>query len=282
LQGDTIVVGAARADLAGNVDQGAVYSFTRSSESGGDAWSEGQKLVAEDGVAESLFGRSVALGLNMLLAGAPGSEIGASLEQGAVYVFARDGNVGPWNEQQKLLAEDGAAGDTFGEAVAVAGNWAGVGAYLADIGDTADQGAGYIFARAGGVWGERQKLVAGDGTTGDYFGFSVALDGNRAVIGAVLADIGGRIDRGAAYVYAVDGASWWWEQKLPAGESVADNSSSSGAYDYFGFSSALDGDTALVGAIWAGVAGDEGAGQAHFFSREQGYFGLYLPMGWNQ
>lgn len=265
LDGDTIVAGAALADVVSNVDQGAVYSFALS----GGVWVEQQKVVAGDWQAGALFGRSLALQGNSLLVGAPGSAIKGDDEQGAAYYFTRAGSDEPWNEQQKLLAADGEAGDFFGAAAAMAGNSAMIGAYLADIGETADQGAAYLFGRSGGVWSQRQKLAAADGAAGDYFGYSVALDGAMAVVGAPQADIGGRADQGAAYVFAAGDDSWLWEQKLLAGDGVGG--------DYLGFSAALNGETGLLGAIRAAVAGNEGQGRVYFFSRERGYFGYYLP-----
>ncbi len=275
LDADSLAVGAARADVAGKEDQGAVYAFTR----GAAGWSEQQKLVAADGAAGAFLGRSLALEGDRLLAGAPGTADGANVEQGAAYFFSRSGFGAPWAEAQQLAAADGAAGDAFGEALAMAGGYALISAHLAGIGAADDQGAAYVFVLAGAVWSEEQKLVAVDGMAGDQFGYALALDEGRAVVGAILADVGGRPDRGAAYVYGLAGDEWAWEQKLPAGESTGGQGR---ANDYFGYAAALDGNTALLGAIWAGGSGDEGPGQVHFFSRDKLYLGHYLPALCNQ
>jgi hypothetical protein len=107
---------------------------------------------------------------------------------------------------------------------------------------------------SGASWTEQQKLVASDGAAGDHFGFSVALSGDTALIGANQDDS----RRGAAYVFVRSGTTWTEQQKL-----VASNRSEN---DGFGASVAISGDTALVGA-----SGDNSGaflgGSAHVFVR---------------
>jgi uncharacterized protein (TIGR03437 family) len=62
-------------------------------------------------------------------------------------------------------------------------------------------GAAYVFVRSGTTWSEQQKLTALDGKSGDFFGASVAIDGNTVVAGAAGADVGANEDQGAAYVF---------------------------------------------------------------------------------
>ena len=123
-------------------------------------------------------------------------------DAGAVYPLAID----PLVQQAKLTASDGAANDQLGNSVALSsdGNTALVGAVFADIGSNTDQGAAYVFVRSGSTWAQQAKLTASDGAANDQFGFSVALssDGNTALVGAWLADIGSNTDQGAAYVFA--------------------------------------------------------------------------------
>ena len=68
-----------------------------------------------------------------------------------------------WSLQQKLMASDGAASDTFGYSVAISGNTAVVGSYLDDIGDNANQGSAYVFVRSGTTWTQQQKLTVHNG-----------------------------------------------------------------------------------------------------------------------
>jgi hypothetical protein len=85
-----------------------------------------------------------------------------------------------------------------------------------------------------------QKLLAGDSAVSDQFGWSVAVDGDTAVIGAVGDDDKGE-DSGSAYVFvrAADG-TWNQQTKLTADDGVAK--------DYFGVRVSVSGDTAVIGA----------------------------------
>ena len=87
-------------------------------------------------------------------------------------------------QQAKLLASDGAAGDIFGRSVSVDGDTVVVGA------DNDDGiGSAYVFTRSGTTWTEQQKLTPGaDGGAGDQFGKSVSVDGDTVVVGANLDD----------------------------------------------------------------------------------------------
>ena len=93
------------------------------------------------------------------------------------------------NETQKLVAIDAGAGDEFGDDVAFDKDIAVIGAMRDDDGG-ANSGSAYIFERdpLTGVWSQHTKLSASDPSAYDYFGISVALDGNTAVIGAFYDD----------------------------------------------------------------------------------------------
>ena len=166
-----------------------------------------------------------------------------------------------YNEIKKLTASDAEAGDLFGGRVAVSGDTAAVGARFEDAGGE-DAGAAYIFQRdEGGAdnWGEVTKLTASDATAGDFFGFSVAVSGDTAVVGAHGEDTGGTF-AGAAYVFerGEGGADNWGQvEKLTASDPET--------LDQFGVSVAVSGDTAVVGAI-QGDAGDSNTGSAYVFS----------------
>jgi hypothetical protein len=108
----------------------------------------------------------------------------------------------------KLVAPDAQAGDLFGNAVAISGDYAIVGAYQEDggAGDSLDRaGAAYIFHRTGdNSWDDGVKLVASDAQAGDRFGVSVGISGDYAIVGAREED-GGAGDplsnAGAAYIF---------------------------------------------------------------------------------
>jgi len=235
LSGDTALVGASGDD--GNM--GSAYVFVNS----GGAWGFAAKLTASDGAGGDRFGYSVALSGDTALVGASGDESG----QGSAYVFVEPG--GGWTTTSaytaKLTASDGATGDSFGISVALSGDTALVGAYGDNI-SISDEGSAYVFVEPGGGWAsgtETAKLTASDGDTGDRLGWSVALSGDTALVGAYFNNVGFNTDQGSAYVFVESGGGW------ATGTETAELTASDGATsDWFGWSVALDGDTALVGA----------------------------------
>ena len=91
--------------------------------------------------------------------------------------------IDPWLQQAKLTADDDAAGDQFGNSVAVSGDTAVVGAYANDDGGSTS-GSAYVFVRSGTTWSQQAKLTASDAAAGDQFGYEVAVSGDTAVVGA--------------------------------------------------------------------------------------------------
>ena len=251
LSGNTILVGSHSDDLEGTDDAGSAYVFRWDSET----WVEQAKLTAGDAEVGDRFGKSVSLNGNIVLVGADEAGAGGA---GSAYVYRWDGS--EWTEQAKLTAGDGAAGDALGYHVDLSGNAALVGAVTDDVGGNIDAGSAYIFHWDGETWLEEAKLTASDGGASDTFGFSVALSGNTALVGARLHDVGGNDFAGSAYVYSWDGIEWTEQAELTASDGAA--------IDYFGTTVALAGDTALVGAIFSEVGGIINAGAAYVFRLE--------------
>ena len=160
------------------------------------------------------------------------------------------------NEIQKLLASDGAAGNQFGNPVAVDGDTAVIGV-SADDDNGGDSGSAYVFTRDAGVWTEQQKLAASDGAAGDLFGVSVAVDGDTAVIGAFFDDDNG-INSGSAYVFTRSGTAWTQQAKLTASDGAAG--------DRFGDSIGISENTMVVGTPFDDDIGND-SGSAYIFQR---------------
>ena len=112
--------------------------------------------------------------------------------QGAAYVFTCSGSPCTWTQKQELTAADGASRDEFGTRVAVSGN-------TIMIGNNSSRGAAYVFTCSGTpcTWTQQQELTAADGARGDEFGYSVAMSGNTAIIGAAYKNS----YQGAAYMF---------------------------------------------------------------------------------
>lgn len=104
---------------------------------------------------------------------------------------------------------------------------------------------------------ESAKLVANDPAAQDHLGYSVAIDGNTAIVGAYQKD-GANLDAGAAYIYLRSGATWAQQQKL-APAALSESAS-------FGRAVAIVGETVAVGA----PSDDNtlaGAGAVYVFTR---------------
>ena len=142
---------------------------------------------------------------------------------------------------QKLLADDGVAGDLFGGNVSISGDTAVIGASRDDD-KGKDSGSAYVFVRAAdGTWKQQAKLTAEDGAAEDEFGNRISISGDTALIGT-KSGIETKHDAIYVFVRAADG-TWSQQAKLiPPPESDWGLTS-------FRRSISLSGDTALIGAI---------------------------------
>lgn len=140
-------------------------------------------------------------------------------------------------QSAKLTASDGVDQDSFGLEVAVSGDTAVVGTYNMDLNEN-EVGSAYVFVRSSNVWTEQARLTApGGGQVRDYFGVSVAVSGDTAVIGQYAAN---GLDAGSAYVFVRSGTTWTQQAKLTAADAFAGDS--------FGLDVSVSGSTAVVGA----------------------------------
>lgn len=318
LYGDTIAVGAPFEDSSttgvnggGRGDNsafnaGAVYVYERA----GNAWTQTAYVKASNTDAGDNFGQSVALWEDTLLVGAP-LEDGASsgvngneanngaADAGAAYVFERAGGV--WSQAAYLKGSSSDAGDRFGDAVALQGSTAVVGAPFEDGAGTGvnasranngatDSGAAFVYDGTGGAWSLTHYLKASNTGAGDRFGEGLAIDFEDAgqvmtiMVGApfersasVGFDGGQRdnslIQAGAVYVY-----------RAAYGDPLAQihyvKASNTGIGDQYGTSMCLDGTVVVVGApIEAsgaqGIGADEGNNRA---GGAGAAYGLFIPL----
>lgn len=233
------IVGSACDDDMGT-DSGSAYVFRWD----GSNWVQHQKLIVPDGVTGDWFGCSVAMSGDYAIVGARYGDSNAT-DSGSAYVYCRDGT--DWPLQAKLTAKDGFSGACFGISVSIDGNKAIVGAFC-----DRDGGATYIFRRDGTCWSQELKLMALDSAPGDAFGRSVAIEADKAVIGADGFD-----SKGSAYVFKWEGNEWVQEQKLVAPDAEA--------YDWFGRSVSINGDRLVVGSYWDDDKGAD-SGSAYVFN----------------
>ena len=219
MSGDTILVGA-----VGNAGGGAVYVFTRS----GTAWTQQAKLIPADLAAGDNLGISVSIDGDTAVIAGNTKDSG----KGAAYVFVRSGAT--WTQQAKLTASDATSGDAFGRSVSLNGDTV----LISAVGRNSFQGVAYVFTRSGTTWTQQAMLVSSDPAPSDAFGLSVSLSGDTALIGAYAKN---KV-QGAVYVYERSGTNWTQQAKLLR----TDNTIAG-----FGFSVAVEGDTAVAGGLGA-------------------------------
>lgn len=185
ISGSTAIVGAPLDDDAGS-KSGSAYLFDITT---GNLL---HKLTATDAAAGDEFGWSVSISGNTAIVGAARND-DAGNESGSAYLF--DVNTG--DQLFKLTSNDADAEDFFGRAVDISGNTAIIGAFADDDNGSAS-GSAYVFNTSTG--NQLLKIKAEDASRGDWFGYSVSISSDVAVIGSIFDDdIAG--NSGAAYLF---------------------------------------------------------------------------------
>ncbi len=250
ISGDFVVVGA-HLDRTSGVFFGSAYTFHWN----GTVWTSKTKLLAFDRAMGDLFGTSVSISGTSIVVGAPGDDSASLLNTGSAYVYGWNGTA--WVHKQKIVAFDAAATDELGESVAISGDLIVAGSRLDDDFGS-NSGSAYAFRWNGTSWVLEQKLRATDGAASDFFGDSVAADGDAIVVGSNGDDDRGSAS-GSAYAFHWNGASWV-EHKLLASDGAA--------ADSFGSSVTVSGDVIAVGSP---LDDDRGlnSGSAYVYSCEQ-------------
>ena len=262
ISGDTIVVGSF-GDTHNGIRSGSAYVFVRN----GASFIQQQKLLPNDPGEDDEFGNSVAISGDTILVSSfrgilpPGTRGGNP--GGSVYVFVRQGGV--WTQQQRIVRNGAQArdGGLFGSALAIDGDTfiAGEPSATDPSGTYYGAGAAYFFTRNNGVWAQQQRISP---TENGKFGYAVALNGGRAVVGTPFASDTAMFD-GSAFVFARNGTTWELEQKLTPSDPFEQR--------IFGTSVAIEGDRIFVGAPGSGANHFSTAG-AYLFERTAG--------GWSQ
>jgi hypothetical protein len=248
IDGDYALIGAPHKSGA-YYSSGAAYVFFRD-QGGTDNWGEVKKITADDPHLNQELGRDVAIDGDLVIAGS----------SGAAYLYSRQDD---WGQIKKLVGSDTQSGDDFGNAVAISGDCAAGGAHNKS-GAGENRGAAYIFNRdqgGSGNWGEIKKITASDAHDMDEFGYSVAIHGDYALVGApYAADLFN--SQGAAYFYSRNqgGANAWGELKKVMASDTEDG-------DVFGSSVGIAGDYAIAGAPFEDGPGED-RGAAYLFKKD--------------
>ena len=181
-------------------------------------------------------GSSLAMSHEVLVIGCPDDPASGG-SAGAVRVYRWSG--WDWDEESVLRPAANATGDRFGAAVSLSGSRVAVGAPYDDAAG-ADAGAVHVYEHEDDIgWQHTATLTAPGGMTADHFGWSVAIDGDRLLVGARDAD-GAGTGSGDAYAFQFDGSTW------STGVSVRPTAVA--AYDRFGTAVAISSSVGCVGA----------------------------------
>ena len=259
---------------------GAAYVFRRTN----SVWAQEAYLKASNADSPDQFGDSgsvaisgdtIVVGANQessnqttITNGTTASADNSKMNSGAAYVFKR--TVSEWQQEAYLKAPNTDASDYFGRVISLSGDTIVVAAYVEDSNQTtitngvtasadnirSGSGAAYVFKRSSSTWAQEAYLKAPNADVNDYFGFGLSISGDTLVVstrdedsnqttitnGTTASADNSKTSSGAAYVFRRTGSTWAQEAYLKA--SNADSN------DYFGASSAISGDSIVVGAMW--------------------------------
>jgi len=190
------------------------------------------KLLSTDIGASMWTGRSVAISGDTAVVG--GAKEFSAWSAGVAFVFTRSGST--WSQEANLTPTMLGADDRFGYAVAIDGNTIAVGAPAYDSRSMNGSGAVFIYTRSGTTWSLQTNLSAGTTYTypGAGFGYSVALSGDRLLVGAPWYSS----NTGAAYLFTRTGTTWTLTKAFPGG----------GTDSYFGNAVAIGDNYYAIGA----------------------------------
>lgn len=178
---------------------------------------------------------------------------------GAAYVFEYNGI--DWIHTSKLTPPDTLNTYTFGSSLAIDSNRIIIGVSSGNP----TPGSAYIYEKNGGSWELMNELLADDGANYEWFGESVDIHGDLAIVGAVKNDGGNGVNSGSAYIFEFDGTNWNQTGKVIASDGEPEQ--------YFGGSVQTNGNHIVIAA-----AGDD------YNSSNPGSVYIYEKEGanWNQ
>lgn len=229
-----------------NSNTGAAWVWTRT----GGVWTQqGSKLVGSGAVGPAYQGWSASLSGDGNTAIIGGYTDNSGAGTGAAWVWIRSGGV--WTQQGGKLVGSDAASNNSRQGWSVSLSYDGNTAIIGGPADYSDNGAAWVWTRAGGVWTQQGSKLVGSGAAGAFQGRSVSLsgDGNTALVGGDN-DNGGA---GAAWVWTRSGGVWTQQGGKLVGSgaiSAVQGASVSLSSDGNTVISGGYGDSSFTGAAW--------------------------------
>jgi hypothetical protein len=264
LSGDTLVVGAhtessnqttitngqTSSSDDSKTSSGAVYVYRRAS----NIWSQEAYIKSANADEQDVFGYTVAISGDTIVVGAYGEDSNQNTithgttasadnslsNSGAVYVYRRNGAI--WSQEAFIKAANADAEDFFGYHVSISGDTILVGLGDEDSNQTtitngptassdnsaSGAGAAYVYRRTAGIWSQEAYLKAPNAESNDGFGYTIALQGDVAVVscayedssqttvtnGSTASSDNSVIDTGAVFIFRRNGTTWSQEAYL--------------------------------------------------------------------
>ena len=256
ISGNNAIVGAPFEDEAlGNSQSGKAYIFDVTT---GSLVHTLDNPNAYNTSLSDRFSESVAISDDYAIVGARSEDDAGGNSSGKVYIF--DVSTGSLvYTLDNPNAYDISAGDNFGYSVAISDNYAIIGASFEDDAGGLSSGKAYIFdVTTGNLLHTLDNPNAYNTSATDEFGYSVAISGNNAIVGARLEDDAGGSNSGKAYIFDVITGNLLYTLDNP-------NAYDTSAGDQFGWSVAISGDYAIVGAYGEGDTGGISSGKSYIF-----------------
>lgn len=247
ISGNRVVVGAYNDDAAVS-NAGRAFVFNASTGALISTLENPTPLLSD------YFGEQVAIDGTIAVIGSYGQDIDGYSSAGNAYAFDADSG----NLIATLENPNPSGNGQYGRGVGISGTTAIIGAPWDDPGGTTAAGAAYLFNASNGTY--IRQLVSPEKSTSDWFGTSVAIDGDIAVVGTTGEDPAGVSSAGAAYAFDISTGNAVKIMHNPEPDSS----------DYFGEAVAISGDFILVGAYWDDPGGINNTGTSYLFCHVAG------------
>ena len=234
-----MIVGAPNDGVSSSSAGGSAYIYEQS----GGTWNLMAKIRSNDSIINVNFGAAVAISNDFAIIGDPDEA-----DRGASYIFEKSGS--SWTQIAKVEAIVPTFNDRFGDDVEIDGDWIFIGAHkeeenAAGSDNVSWAGSVFVYSYDGDDWNFNHKMVPSDRlepeASTQQFGFSLAADGGKLIVGAYQRSDGTSSDVGAVYFFEENGGVWTENVILRPGDGVGS--------DFFGWDVDLKGSTAVVGAL---------------------------------
>ncbi len=256
ISGNYAIVGTWREDSSGATESGRAYIYNVTT--GALLWTLDNPNVY-DTAQNDQFGASVAISGNYAIVGAAVEDDPSGFNSGKAYIYNVTTGQLVWTLNNPNVYSTSAS-DAFGSTLAISGNYAIVGASSEDDSTGTSSGKAYIFNVTTGalLWTLNNPNAYGT-SDGDIFSSSLSISGNYAIVAARSEDDAGGTGSGKAYIYNVTTGALLWTLNNPNAYDTSEG-------DQFGWSVAIDGNYAIVGANYEEDSGGAFSGKAYIFN----------------